>query len=245
MAVIENKTYGVIYMIKCHITKKCYIGQTTRDLSSRINEHLCFKKVPKCLHLENAIKKYGRNNFYYGVIKECYKEQEQLNEMENYFINYYNSIENGYNIRNGGSNGKLSKKTRNKISIANTGKKRTDEFKINASIRMKGKNNHRYGIKPSKNTRKKISESNKGKIQTEKSNLMRSLKLKNRIFSDETIKKISNSQKGDKNHRWKKIDEDLILKMFNEGNTYTKIASVFDVSIDTIKRRILKLEGIV
>lgn len=44
-----------------------------------------------------AIQKYGKENFTFQIIKEC--PEEELAKLEEYYINYYNSISpNGYNI---------------------------------------------------------------------------------------------------------------------------------------------------
>lgn len=115
---------GSIYKIQNIVNGKCYIGQTWRPIMDRFHEHK-IDKVGKCLKLWRALNKYGRDSF---TIDLCIiaNTQSVLNHWECFFIERCNSINNGYNIRFGGSNGKLSKSSRKKISkalIGNTNSK--------------------------------------------------------------------------------------------------------------------------
>ena len=47
-------------------------------------------------HFARAIRKYGRGAWQFEVIDNA-GTQEELNQKEQYWIRYYNSIENGYN----------------------------------------------------------------------------------------------------------------------------------------------------
>ena len=47
-------------------------------------------------HLARAIRKYGSNNFKLSLICNC-KSQKELCEQEQYWIRYYNSVQEGYN----------------------------------------------------------------------------------------------------------------------------------------------------
>lgn len=83
---------------------KVYIGQTIKPLSQRISEHKC-----RATHTDshnkfyNAIKKYGWENFAWEVVEESDTwTQNELNEKEQYYIQLYNAIENGYNTLIGG-----------------------------------------------------------------------------------------------------------------------------------------------
>lgn len=72
---------------------KIYIGQTG-NISRRFYEHLRGKNQ----QIDQAIKKYGIQNFDFTVIEEC--PIENLNIRESYWIDHYNStIPNGYNIK--------------------------------------------------------------------------------------------------------------------------------------------------
>lgn len=87
-----------IYKITNLINQKCYIGQS-RDIHKRWISHRTrpFNEQDEDYNktLYKAIRKYGLTNFSFEVLEEC--EIEQLNEKENYWINYFNSQKNGYN----------------------------------------------------------------------------------------------------------------------------------------------------
>lgn len=87
-----------IYKITNKINGKVYIGQSI-DIERRWKEHIQRDRTNTSLiHL--AIIKYGKDNFDFDIIEEC--SQSELNEKEQYWIKYYNSFENGYNLTRGG-----------------------------------------------------------------------------------------------------------------------------------------------
>ena len=53
------------------------------------------------IHLQRAIKKYGKENFTIEIIEEVQNDEEACNK-EKYWINYYNSYDIGYNATLGG-----------------------------------------------------------------------------------------------------------------------------------------------
>ena len=88
-----------IYKITNKTNNKCYIGQS-RDIQARWNKHLSSYKSYPDWELYRAFKKYGVSEFTFEVIEEC--EINQLNEREIYWISYYDSFNNGYNMTLGG-----------------------------------------------------------------------------------------------------------------------------------------------
>lgn len=92
---------GTIYKITNIINGKVYIGQTKQGYLDRWCQHKSHARTGRSKHkLANAIRKYGEENFKVEAIEEC--PYEQLNEREVYWIKYYNSIKEGYNIKTGG-----------------------------------------------------------------------------------------------------------------------------------------------
>lgn len=82
-----------IYKIENLINGKIYIGQSIH-IQRRWIEH-CQPSSDSLI--SRAIKKYGKKNFSFQIIKEC--SQEQLVKFQSFYIKYYNSlIPNGYNI---------------------------------------------------------------------------------------------------------------------------------------------------
>jgi group I intron endonuclease len=101
-AVMSNQ--GKIYCAHCIFTGKKYIGQTVKKyLNYRITEHFadCVNYNHK---FANAIKKYGRNGFIWGIVEEC--DISILNDREVYWIEKYDTFNNGYNTTTGGNQGR-------------------------------------------------------------------------------------------------------------------------------------------
>jgi group I intron endonuclease len=109
-----------IYVIKNTVNNKVYVGQTWCVPIKRFSLHLR-DKSGSCLKLFRALNKYDRKNFNMIPLVYC-ERQDEADVLESFFIKLYNSIANGYNIREGGSGGKLSEETKKKISIGNKGK---------------------------------------------------------------------------------------------------------------------------
>ena len=87
-----------IYKITKISNGKSYIGQSN-DIERRFKEHQQ-KGTSSRIPLDIAIQKYGINAFTYEILEEC--SIDKLNEREQYWIKYYNTIKNGYNCSAGG-----------------------------------------------------------------------------------------------------------------------------------------------
>ena len=88
-----------IYKITNKINNKCYIGQTS-DYKRRFQEHKMKgygNENNKLLYY--AFDKYGIDNFTFEIIED---KTPLYNEREKYWIKYYDSFENGYNMTEGG-----------------------------------------------------------------------------------------------------------------------------------------------
>lgn len=103
-----------IYKLTNKINSKVYIGQTWGTLEKRMRNGANYKNST---YLYGAIKKHGVENFEYTVLATC-EDQETANRLETEFIQQYNSLDHdiGYNLKEGGSNGKHSEETKQKIS---------------------------------------------------------------------------------------------------------------------------------
>lgn len=91
---------GYIYKIYNDINEKVYIGQTSLTVEHRFKEHLTKAKTKERenLPLYNAMKKYGIEHFFVETIEKT----DNLQEREKYWIQYYDSYNNGYNATLGG-----------------------------------------------------------------------------------------------------------------------------------------------
>ena len=93
---------GYIYKIINNVNNKVYIGQTVNTIEQRFIEHKSHYKSYKNSNrpLYNAFRKYGENNFKIIELEQI--DNEMLNEREKYWINFYDSYNNGYNATLGG-----------------------------------------------------------------------------------------------------------------------------------------------
>lgn len=114
----------IIYKATNTKNNKVYIGQTINTLEYRKSQHIrdCRRLNYYNNKFHNAIKKYGIEVFIWEIICEC-SSIEELNDKEKYYISYYDSVNNGYNLKLGGENGgTCCDETRRKISITSIDK---------------------------------------------------------------------------------------------------------------------------
>lgn len=102
---------GLIYRCYCVISKKNYIGQTRTSLKERISGHR-WKAThePNNIYFYNAWNKHGEESLEWSileVVKTTSKEElaDLLDAKEIYWISYYDSFHNGYNLTPGGRSG--------------------------------------------------------------------------------------------------------------------------------------------
>ena len=125
-----------IYCIKNIVTNKVYIGKSV-NVNGRISSHKWLLKNNKHVntHLQNAWNKYGKEFFEFKVIE--YYNQTSLPEKEEYWVNFYKSSsdEFGYNLMKVGRyNHNHSTETKQKMSIASLGKKKTIQHRNNFKL---------------------------------------------------------------------------------------------------------------
>lgn len=187
-----KEIYGVIYLIRNEINSKVYIGQTVRSFDERYYNNVA--KYTKNEHLRRSIEKYGIENFYIDKEFDVAYSQEELDRLEDLYIKTYEATNpnKGYNKKFGGSSGKHTEETKNKLREINLGRKHTEETKNKLSELRKGKytgeNNPFYGRQHSEETIKKLRELNLGENSPNYG----------KRLSDETKKKLSEAKKGKK-----------------------------------------------
>jgi group I intron endonuclease len=144
--------YGIIYAAINKINGNLYIGKTTKTLEQRKNKHLyCSEKLGLEYHFYRAIRKDGWKNFDWKIIDQA-ASKEEYNDLETYYIDFFDSYNNGYNMNLGGH-------------YSNMGHPHTEEEKKKISISLIGKKHPHYKKHPrcTKETKKKISIANKGR----------------------------------------------------------------------------------
>lgn len=113
----------LIYRIINTINGKSYVGQTTRDPECRFEEHL--KDKSHCIKMVSAVIKYGREAFHLEILDEA-DSIEELNKKEIYYIQKFDSVNNGYNILSGGYNRNMPQHIKDKISKTMAGIKKPE-----------------------------------------------------------------------------------------------------------------------
>lgn len=186
---------GYIYLIIDLTNWKKYVGQ----------HHYHLEKLDSNYHgsgkIISKIYKKRPHTLKEVYLKTCYT-QEELDEWEQYYIKFYNTLyPNGYNLQEGGGGGVPCEEVRKKISEAKKGEKNhffgkhhSDESKRKNSESNKGiqagEKHPMFGKHHSEETRKKISKANKGKPSPNKG----------KSLSDETKRKMSKAKKGKPSH---------------------------------------------
>jgi group I intron endonuclease len=228
-----------IYLLRNKINNKVYIGQTWQLPKYRFGTN--GRGYVECTHLHNAIQKYGWDNFEHTILGTALS-QEEADKKEDDFINFYNSRDTklGYNIKSGGSRGKLSDETKRKLSILNSGennhffgKTHTEEVKTKISVNTTI--NHKNGAYVNKNEeqkrfsdeeeRKIISIYSNGNISIEK--LLEMFDFSYSVFEKmrekydiETIKQPKTEEHLEKLRENAKIAKPFALKKFEENTRF-------------------------
>lgn len=101
-----------IYRITNKLNGKSYIGQTRKTVEERFNQHIRDAANGHGFYIQNAIRKYGPENFSVETLATA-ENIDELNRLEEYYIRKFNTVELGYNLSYGGySNTMDCKKTK-------------------------------------------------------------------------------------------------------------------------------------
>lgn len=118
----EQKTY-TIYKHTCTINNKSYVGYTYKTMEQRWSEHVNLSNDKrgneKKFKFQNAIKKYGPENFTHEILFQGQIPVEEACSIEEKMIVEHQSLEpNGYNRTHGGHGVKLTERAREEHRIA-------------------------------------------------------------------------------------------------------------------------------
>lgn len=158
------------YKIYVHINKingKIYIGQTGQeDVKDRWDSGWGYKS---CVAFNNAINKYGWNNFKHVVLIDGLS-LEMANIVEEELIKKYKSTNSkyGYNIRSGGENSTLSEESKEKIRQKALGRKASEETKRKIKDHWKKYGHPFQGRHHTEETKQKIAIANTGRPKSKK-----------------------------------------------------------------------------
>ena len=88
----------MIYCIHCLVSNEKYIGQTISSLKTRIRYHGYDVDKGSNTLLHQSIRQYGWDKHICGIVEETTNNDER----ECYWIDYYDTINNGMNMNKGG-----------------------------------------------------------------------------------------------------------------------------------------------
>jgi group I intron endonuclease len=184
-----EKRFHYVYITTNLIDGKQYVGD---HFTNRLEDGYLGSGV----YFNNAIKKYGKENFVKTILEMCDSSKDAFYLQEKYILQYNTLSPNGYNISPKGGHGVsgcYSEETKKKLGKIWKGRKHSQETKNKISKKLKGRiyseeaiinmRNGAIGKKLSEETKQKMSESHKGK-------------LKGRKLTEETKQKMSISRKG-------------------------------------------------
>jgi group I intron endonuclease len=189
-----------IYKITNKINGKVYIGQTCKPIKHRWLRHQ--HSTSGCVRLRDAIAEYGVDSFLVEEVEVCQNSVDAMNR-ECYWIEFYDSMNIGYNMKMGSL---ILEETRKKISEANKTWVRTEETRAKMSNTKKGRTlsqEHKDKIgeagkkrTASEETRAKMSIAKKGRVVSQETKDKLSKINTGNVISEETRAKISSSNKG-------------------------------------------------
>lgn len=200
----------IIYKATNLINGKVYIGQTIRTLHMRRITHLSeARRKKRNHHFHNSLNKHGFDNFKWETIDSA-KTQLELNQRERFWILFYDSTnpKYGYNRDYGGSFGKRSKETRQKMSRIMKGRKFSKEHCENISKAKKG-------LPLSEKAKKSMKNRKNG--WTKELREKKSIAMKRENLDPAIRRKISDANTGEGNGRCK-ITEDIVIRIKHELN---------------------------
>lgn len=210
--------YHIIYKITNLETNKSYIGETKMTIEKRWSSHV---RHTKRLHrLQKPLTKFQQEIVNYPDLSKWKLEILENNilpenriEKEKYYINLYNTLNEGYNSNTGGG-GPIthSEETKQKFSSLRKGISRPQHV-IDALMKS---NKNRV---VSEETRLKISIAGKGRKTSDATKEKLRISSTGRTLSQEARQKISDKLTGKK--KPKSVIENL--KKIHTGNNYNSI----------------------
>lgn len=127
-----------IYMIRCRITNKRYVGSSV-NVSHRLNDHFQLLRSGKhhSTKLQNAWNKYGPDNFDCDLLDIVF-DLGDLRSVEEWYIVVFDSYRNGYNMTPAAAEGSsIPLEVRHKMSEGSKRAGTDPELRRNRSDRAK------------------------------------------------------------------------------------------------------------
>lgn len=139
----------VIYKITSKTSNKSYIGQTKYTSHKRWLKHvekaMANREERQCWGINNAIRKYGKDDFVVEDLHEC--EESELDQLEIQSIELYNTMcPNGYNVAPGGTAKAGPWREESKDKLSNVRRKHKDYDLPRSVIQLKDLKRNIHGF---------------------------------------------------------------------------------------------------
>jgi len=232
---LDKRICGV-YIIKCTTNDRYYVGSSV-NIKSRWYVHL--NELKKNIHhsskLQRAFNKYGKESFVFEILEECEPIKEIILKREQFYID---SMSPFFNIcKTAGSflGKKCKESTKLKLSISNTGKKRSKETCENIGKAKKG-------IPLTNEHKEKLRKANLGKVQSKEAinKQKETVRIKKeneiKLLSDDEIIKIEEEKK-EKIRLQNKIRREINIDRYNEISRKTRLKNKEKIKIANKKYR--------
>lgn len=219
--VFRSNEMGCIYLVTNRTNGKQYVGRAKHGVNKRRKTHEkdTIKGSNRLFH--KALRKYGIDNFDWDEVYSNVPD-EDLNRLEIEAIKWYGSkVPGGYNLTSGGDGGDV---------ISGMDVESLARYKINLSIAMK-----KVVKTPEYREKQKIVQTGR-KHKDETKFKIREANL-GRIFSEETIKKMSESAKK-RGPRKQSVEERKNRSVNMMGNSCCSSAKARRAIAESNRRRI-------
>lgn len=188
----QNEQAPCVYRILNAQTGGFYIGSTRMGLARRKQHHLNDLRNNKhhCLHLQRSFNKYGEASFYFDVI-EFVEDVTTLVEREQHYLDTLSPHFNSAKTAAGNyhkTSGWVGKKHKPETIVKMTGQKRSTQTRENISTAMKGKKRTAF----SDDARQRMSHAHVGNKHSEET----LGKIRGHRHTDEAKEKIRSAKLG-------------------------------------------------
>lgn len=175
--------FGYIYKITNRINGKIYIGQTTKSIEYRFEQHkrTAKRKLSFTSYLYRAMNECGLDNFDVEELQTC-DTREELDKAEQHWITHFCSQNSdiGYNILEGGRGGGC----------------RSKEFQL-SEAQLSALESGRH-LPSSEKQKNQLAERRRNCVVSEETRKKLSIASSGHVASEETKKKMSAAHKGKK-----------------------------------------------
>jgi group I intron endonuclease len=181
-----------IYCVIHRGSLQCYVGSSV-NIGHRLNSHISDAGNGSDHYFHKALRELGPENFDAEVLERC--EKHHLLDRERFYIVLMDAVRNGFNTepnpKNQFKSKPMSEIAKARLSAANKGRVKDEQWRANLSVAHKGK-------KQSEESKAALLKANKGRRHTPDHIEKRVAYLRGREVSAATREKIARGHMGKK-----------------------------------------------